>query len=110
MSRVKVVVTTPAKTVADCFRFRRYVGLDVALAALKDYRAKRKGSIDELVAAARGSNLRTHAAVRGSTCMKKSPKDTGASVRARLQRIATERGDDFQNVLTRSKPRMPPQP
>jgi hypothetical protein len=33
--------------------------------------------------------------------MKKSPKDVGASVRARLQRIATERGEDFQNVLTR---------
>jgi predicted nucleotidyltransferase component of viral defense system len=33
--------------------------------------------------------------------MKKSPKDMGASARARLQRIATERGDDFQNVLTR---------
>jgi predicted nucleotidyltransferase component of viral defense system len=33
--------------------------------------------------------------------MKKSPKDVGASVRARLQRIAMERGEDFQNVLTR---------
>jgi predicted transcriptional regulator of viral defense system len=54
---VKVVVTTPAKTVADCFRFRRHVGLDVALAALKDYRAKRKGSIDELVAAARADRI-----------------------------------------------------
>jgi predicted transcriptional regulator of viral defense system len=53
----KVRVTTPAKTVADCFRFRRHVGLDVALAALKDYRTKRKGNMDELVAAARADRI-----------------------------------------------------
>jgi len=40
---VKVQLTTPAKTVADCFRFRRHVGLEVALAALKEYLRKRKG-------------------------------------------------------------------
>jgi hypothetical protein len=34
---VDVALTTPAKTVADCFRFRRHVGLEVALAALRDY-------------------------------------------------------------------------
>jgi predicted transcriptional regulator of viral defense system len=50
---VKVQLTTPAKTVADCFRFRRHVGMEVALAALKDYLKKRKGSIDALVEAAR---------------------------------------------------------
>jgi hypothetical protein len=54
---VKVRITTPAKTVADCFRFRRHVGLEVALAALKDYLKKRKGSIDTLVAAARADRI-----------------------------------------------------
>jgi predicted transcriptional regulator of viral defense system len=54
---VKVQLTTPAKTVADCFRFRRHVGLEVALAALKDYLKKRKGSIDALVEAARGDRI-----------------------------------------------------
>lgn len=54
---VKVRLTTPAKTVADCFRFRRHVGLDVALAALKDYLKKRKGSIDALVEAARADHI-----------------------------------------------------
>jgi predicted transcriptional regulator of viral defense system len=54
---VKVQVTTPAKTVADCFRFRRHVGLEVALAALKDYLRKRKGSIDSLVEAARADRI-----------------------------------------------------
>jgi predicted transcriptional regulator of viral defense system len=54
---VKVQITTPAKTVADCFRFRRHVGIEVALAALKDYLKKRKGSIDALVAAAHADRI-----------------------------------------------------
>ncbi len=54
---VKVRLTTPAKTVADCFRFRRHVGLEVALAALKDYLRRRKGSIDVLVDAARADRI-----------------------------------------------------
>lgn len=56
---VKVQLTTPAKTVADCFRFRRHVGLEVALAALRDYLKTRKGSIDELVEAARADRIYT---------------------------------------------------
>lgn len=40
---VRVQITTPAKTVADCFRYRRRVGLDVALAALRDYLARSRG-------------------------------------------------------------------
>jgi predicted transcriptional regulator of viral defense system len=54
---VKVKITTPAKTVADCFRFRRHVSLEVALAALKDYLKNRKGSIDALVEAARADRV-----------------------------------------------------
>lgn len=34
---VRLQVTSPAKTVADCFRYRRHVGLAVALDALRDY-------------------------------------------------------------------------
>ena len=37
-----------AKTVADCFKHRNKIGLDVALEALKDVRAKRKASADDL--------------------------------------------------------------
>lgn len=40
---VRVRITMPAKTVADCFRYRRRVGLDVALAALRDYLARSRG-------------------------------------------------------------------
>jgi predicted transcriptional regulator of viral defense system len=54
---VKVQLTTPAKTVADCFRFRRHVGMEVALAALKDYLKKRKASIDALVEAPRAGRI-----------------------------------------------------
>ncbi len=54
---VKVQLTTPAKTVADCFRFRRHVGLDVALAALKDYLRTRRGSMDALIEAARADRI-----------------------------------------------------
>ena len=34
---VPVRVHNPAKTVADCFKFRNKIGLDVALEALRDY-------------------------------------------------------------------------
>lgn len=54
---VKVQLTMPAKTVADCFRFRRHVGIEVALTALKDYLRMRKGSIDALVEAARADRI-----------------------------------------------------
>jgi len=56
---VRVQLTTPAKTVADCFRYRRHVGLDVALAALRDYFRKHRGGIDALVAAARADRAYT---------------------------------------------------
>jgi predicted transcriptional regulator of viral defense system len=54
---VKVRLTAPAKTVADCFRFRRHVGLEVALEALRDYLKKRAGTIDALVEAARADRI-----------------------------------------------------
>lgn len=37
-----------AKTVADCFKHRNKIGLDVALEALKEVRGKRKASADDL--------------------------------------------------------------
>lgn len=45
---VTVRVTTPARTVVDCFKFRNKIGIDVAVEALRDYRRLRKGSVDEL--------------------------------------------------------------
>ncbi len=43
-----VRVTNVAKTVADCFKFRNKIGLDVALEALREARRARKASADEL--------------------------------------------------------------
>lgn len=45
---VRVRVYGAAKTVADCFKFRNKIGLDVAIEALRDYR-RRRGSVDELL-------------------------------------------------------------
>ena len=45
---VTVRVFNPAKTVADCFKFRNKIGLDVALEALRDYRREHRGGMDEL--------------------------------------------------------------
>ena len=50
---VDVHLYGPAKTVADCFKYRNKIGLDVALEALQDCRKKRKASVDELWAAAK---------------------------------------------------------
>lgn len=43
-----VRVTGVAKTVADCFKFRNKIGLDVALEALRDARRLKKATADEL--------------------------------------------------------------
>ena len=45
---VLVRVYSPAKTVADCFKYRNKIGLDVALEALRDCRRQRKCTNDEL--------------------------------------------------------------
>jgi predicted transcriptional regulator of viral defense system len=45
---VLVRIYNPAKTVADCFKYRNKIGLDVALEALRDCRRLRKCSNDEL--------------------------------------------------------------
>jgi hypothetical protein len=37
-----------AKTVADCFRYRNKIGLDVALEALRECRRDRRATLDEL--------------------------------------------------------------
>ncbi len=47
-AQVPIKVTSPAKTVADCWKFRGRVGGDVALEALRDILRKRQASVDEL--------------------------------------------------------------
>jgi len=45
---VTVRITNPAKTVADCFKYRNKIGLDVALEALKECTRKRLCSPSDL--------------------------------------------------------------
>lgn len=45
---VKLRVYGVAKTVADCFKHRNRIGLDVALEALKDARTQGKASMDDI--------------------------------------------------------------
>lgn len=49
---VPVRMTSPAKTVADCFKYRNKIGVDVAVEALTAYRRERRGTTDELLQAA----------------------------------------------------------
>jgi len=45
---IRIRVYGVAKTVADCFKHRNKIGLDVALEALKDARARNKASVDDI--------------------------------------------------------------
>jgi predicted transcriptional regulator of viral defense system len=45
---VPVRVYVPAKTVADCFKYRNKIGLDVALEALRETVRQRRATIDEI--------------------------------------------------------------
>jgi predicted transcriptional regulator of viral defense system len=45
---VPVHVTDPAHTVADCFKYRNKIGLDVALETLRDCWRQKKATMDDL--------------------------------------------------------------
>lgn len=46
---VKVPIYSPAKTVADCFKFRNKIGLDVAVEGLRMYLRSDNVRVDELI-------------------------------------------------------------
>jgi predicted transcriptional regulator of viral defense system len=48
IERVPVPITVPAKTIADCFKYRSKVGLDVAIEALRDGLRKRRATVDDI--------------------------------------------------------------
>jgi len=56
---VAVAVTTPSRTVADCFKYRSKVGLDVAIAALRDYLATHRSGRDALWEMSEACRVRT---------------------------------------------------
>jgi hypothetical protein len=50
-------VSLSTKTVADCFKYRNKIGLDVALEALRDCYRDQKASLDETWQAARACRV-----------------------------------------------------
>lgn len=46
---VAVKITSPARTIVDCFRFRNKIGLDVAIEALEEGVREKLFTSDELV-------------------------------------------------------------
>ena len=50
---VRVRVYSAAKTVADCFKYRNKVGVDVAVEALRDFSRKHRGGANDLARFAR---------------------------------------------------------
>ena len=52
-------ITSPARTVVDCFRYRNKFGLDVALEALHDVLRSRAATVGEIMRAAEACRART---------------------------------------------------
>lgn len=59
MQGVRVNITSPARTVVDCFRYRNKIGIDVAMEALRDAVRSRKAPIGEIDRAAEVCRIRT---------------------------------------------------
>lgn len=49
IDEVNVKVYTPEKTLADCFKFRNKIGMDVVLEALRLYKTRKKFELGELL-------------------------------------------------------------
>jgi len=56
---VGVRVTTVAKTIVDCFKYRNTVGTDVAIEALRDAWRRKKIRMNDVVAAAKTNRVAT---------------------------------------------------
>ena len=52
-------ITSPARTVVDCFRYRNKFGVDFALEALDDVLRSRTASVDQIMRAAEACRART---------------------------------------------------
>lgn len=54
----EIQVYSPAKTIADCFKYRNKIGLEVAIEALHEGWKQRKFTIDELMSAAEACSVK----------------------------------------------------
>ena len=53
LEKIQVRVYSAAKTVADCFKYRHKIGVDVAVEALRDYSRRHRGGAADLARFAR---------------------------------------------------------
>ena len=91
-----VRIYSQEKSVADAFKYRNKIGMDVALEALKGWRGTRGASIDELLEQARACRVeRIMPPVPGGPVMKR----LAASVHARLANQARDRHRPFAELL-----------
>ncbi|NOR54422.1 MAG: transcriptional regulator [Candidatus Aminicenantes bacterium] len=49
MDNVIIRIYSPEKTLADCFKFRNKIGIDIAIEALRLYQERRKMKIDDIM-------------------------------------------------------------
>ena len=86
-------ITSPARTVVDCFRFRRLVGMDVALEALRDALRERKASSDEVWRGGRGvpRKVARRPGSRGAVSVIPPMGDMAAAIRRRVRSRALHR-------------------
>lgn len=57
MDGIQVRVYSPEKTLADCFKFRNRIGLDIALEALRTYRSRRNARLNQILEYARACRV-----------------------------------------------------
>ncbi len=57
IQNVPARVYSPAKTVADCFKYRNKIGLDVAIEALRDTWRQKRAMMNELLEAAKSCRM-----------------------------------------------------
>lgn len=70
---------------ADCFKYRNKIGIDVAIEALRDCRKQRKATFDELWQAAKVCRM---------TNIMRPYLEATASLRQRMMNLSRERGED----------------
>ena len=82
---VTVRIYDPAKTVADCFKYRNKIGLEVALEALRDCWRQKKATIDQDHGSCRSLPCwQGHATVSGVAGMRSQGDDVSAQIRKQL--------------------------
>jgi hypothetical protein len=62
IEQVSAQITSAARTVADCFKFRNRIGLEIAMEALNEYwryRKERGYTMDDLTRAAKFARVNT---------------------------------------------------